>query len=58
MSANPHNKHHKKAASVRDIWIGGVGWGIDWVGIQIGKKKKKNGRQGPNILSKAPTEAY
>ena len=34
------------------------GGGINWVGIYIGKKKRKNRRQSPNILNKAPTKAY
>ena len=28
---------------------------VDWVGIEIGKKRNKNTRQSPNILNKALT---
>ena len=33
------------------------GGGIDWVGIYIGEKKRKNWKQSPDILNKAPTKA-
>ena len=36
----------------------GAGGGLDWVGIQMGKKKGRNRRQSPNILNKAPAKAY
>ena len=34
----------------------GIVWGIDLVRIYIGKKKRKNRRQNPNVLNKAPAK--
>ena len=36
---------------------GGRGGGINKVGVYIGMKKRKNGRQSPNIVNKASTKA-
>ena len=31
--------------------------GVDWVGIYIGKRSRKSGRQSPNQPNKVPTKA-
>ena len=56
-----HVYYSSRCSAIEPPWASAAGpggkGGIGWVGIQVGKKKRKDRRQIPNRLYKAPGKA-